>query len=87
MLFFINFIPVKDFILSHREFVYYLISVDLHKNCNQYLNPSITKNTVIEIKSLEFSIHYSSIISIKYKAVFGFGFELPKIKHQFNNGL
>lgn len=87
MLEFINFIPIKDFILSHEEYVYYLISVDLHKNCHAFLNRNSKNEKVIEIKSLIFSIHYSGIIGIKYKVEFGFGFILPKIKHLQNGEL
>lgn len=82
-----NSIVVESFIIHNskcNEAILYLVSLDLHKNFLKHLNLPVDSRFV-EVKSLKFFIHDGPYKSIKYQAVSGCGYQLPRIKNYFNN--
>lgn len=70
---------LKSFLFSEKEYVYYLVSLHLHKNYLTKLNVCLTDDRFVEVKDLKIILHTNTFHAIEYTVVFGFGVKLPKI--------
>lgn len=81
-----NTIVVDPFIIhseSCNEYISYLISLDLHRCFSKHLNiiSDNNDNRFVEIESLRVFIHDGVYKAIRYKAIAGHGYKLPRIHH------
>lgn len=82
-----NSFVVESFIIHNEScnaIILYLISFDLHANFLKHLT-LCADSRFVEIKSIEIFIHNGVYKSIRYRAVSGHGYRLPRIKNYFSS--
>lgn len=78
---------VNDWIVNSencQELILYLISVQLHIHFAKYLTVNDLDQRFVEIGDLEIFVHDNVYKSIRFKAIAGTGYKLPRI--HYNGG-
>lgn len=69
-----------------RASLLYLISVQLHLHFAEHLNPCASDPRFVEVESLEITIHDNVYKSVRFRAIAGLGYKLPRIVHYHSPG-
>lgn len=69
-----------------RASLLYLISVQLHLHFAEHLRPCASDSRFVEVESLEITIHDNVYKSVRFRAIAGLGYKLPRIMHYHSPG-
>lgn len=69
-----------------RASLLYLISIQLHLHFAEHLQPCASDSRFVEVESLEITIHDNVYKSVRFRAIAGLGYKLPRIMHYHSPG-